>query len=707
MASIKNPGSDADPIDDSNPAAPRPVLISGMHRSGTSLVASVLGHAGVDLGQDLLGADRGNRHGHFEDRGILQMHENLLHSVGQGLFPTRFDVLPHPGEEERRTVESLVADRHGPFGFKDPRLCLFLDFWHETLPDARYVFLYRHPLDVVRSLIQRGSDLEILLDPSLGLEAWRLYNTSILQFVRRHPERCFLAEIYAATAALPQFVHSLSDKLDLPLSPANVESLFHPKDLVDSLATMENRQRLEATAPWACHLYDELCGAADLPVRRPAESPKVSEDSDGELSAVERQRLSGNLLRLLAEQAPGLIEQRQSACNAHLAEWHQLHFGLRRAEKEIHDRDRSLAETADRLQELTAHNQNLETLCHDTEQARHRLAESLHQAEEGLGQTQECLHETQKSLRETQDILHQTQESLRESQENLGQTQVSLRQAEERVEAEAGRAVEAETRLTDLGQVIRCFEEEREEIDTHVKNLEALRQDQAKQLDEFEGHLRAYQKALGEAEEQRDDLQEHVRKLQTRWTDREDALVTNFQDLEKALEESRENLRAFEKVREDQGQEIEELNDYLKTYQKALDGSQQERDEFEANGRRLGEDLARTEEKKGLLEAKVLELERALVESEEGHRTALDQIRTLDGIRQDHQKLLDEFAAHVQYLENELDRRLHSDTSHGDVALDAGSLDAGSLDTGGLDTGGLDAGGLDDTGSHQTAASQS
>ncbi len=52
-----------------NPPSPssRPVVIAGMHRSGTSLVASYLSSLGIGLGDRLLSADANNRHGYFED----------------------------------------------------------------------------------------------------------------------------------------------------------------------------------------------------------------------------------------------------------------------------------------------------------------------------------------------------------------------------------------------------------------------------------------------------------------------------------------------------------------------------------------------------------------------------------------------------------------------------------------------------------------
>jgi len=61
----------------------RQLVISGMHRSGTSLVASAFRAAGIDVGSDLLGADEGNPRGHFEDRDFVRLHEEMLVTTGE------------------------------------------------------------------------------------------------------------------------------------------------------------------------------------------------------------------------------------------------------------------------------------------------------------------------------------------------------------------------------------------------------------------------------------------------------------------------------------------------------------------------------------------------------------------------------------------------------------------------------------------------
>ncbi|HZY35534.1 MAG TPA: hypothetical protein VFE53_02735, partial [Mucilaginibacter sp.] len=54
------------------------LIIAGMHRSGTSVVSQWLKSCGLNVGEQLLGADIGNIEGHFEDIDFYRFHEDTL-----------------------------------------------------------------------------------------------------------------------------------------------------------------------------------------------------------------------------------------------------------------------------------------------------------------------------------------------------------------------------------------------------------------------------------------------------------------------------------------------------------------------------------------------------------------------------------------------------------------------------------------------------
>lgn len=199
--------------------AARPLLVGGMHRSGTSLTASLVASAGIDLGPELLGANASNPAGHFEDIGFQGFHERALAAQGlggEGYTATGRGRVPEALEAEAR---DLLAARMRPgvaWGWKEPRTTLYLDFWQERLPDARHLFVFRRPWEVADSLFRRG-DETFLLNPAFAFDVWTHYNRLILDFVQRHPERCVVLEISQVIADPIGTFAEVRTRLDVPL----------------------------------------------------------------------------------------------------------------------------------------------------------------------------------------------------------------------------------------------------------------------------------------------------------------------------------------------------------------------------------------------------------------------------------------------------------------------------------------------------------
>ena len=268
---------------------PRVLVITGMHRSGTSLMASLLQHAGVHVGDDLLGNEfPGNPRGHFEDRSFLDLHEDVLSARGLSSFVEPGTSLAPFEEPYQQRARELIAAReeHALWGWKDPRTTLFLDSWHALLPAPRYLLLYRHPLAVLASLIRRGVDAEVLYQPEVGLRVWLAYNQHLLDFHHRHREICFLCAVDAAVADLPAFCGRLAGQLQLTLRCEGVDALFHPDELRQVSIPAPGQACLEALEAEVAATYRQLQASADLPAPPAAASdPAASWEPLGQLCA--------------------------------------------------------------------------------------------------------------------------------------------------------------------------------------------------------------------------------------------------------------------------------------------------------------------------------------------------------------------------------------------------------------------------------------
>ncbi len=164
-----------------------PVCVSGMHRSGTSMVAKVLMDGGLYLGpgDDMMPPAPGNPEGFWENLRFVGVNDALLAQLGGA-----WDLPPDPpadwndpdlAEIHQAAVE-IVGSFAGnePWGWKDPRNCLTIPFWRSVTGPLRHVFVVRNPLEVARSLLNRNG-----FSPALSLSIWRQYTSRFLADTRR------------------------------------------------------------------------------------------------------------------------------------------------------------------------------------------------------------------------------------------------------------------------------------------------------------------------------------------------------------------------------------------------------------------------------------------------------------------------------------------------------------------------------------------
>jgi hypothetical protein len=161
-----------------------PLCIAGMHRSGTSMIASLLHECGLDLGpaEDLLPANPGNPEGYWESRPFLRLNDAILKALdGSWDQPPRLDDLswengPALGRL-RNQARKLARRFHGRelWGWKDPRNCLTLPLWRCTVPDLKVLICVRNPLAVAESLRARDG-----LPFADAFDLWLTYNQRVL-----------------------------------------------------------------------------------------------------------------------------------------------------------------------------------------------------------------------------------------------------------------------------------------------------------------------------------------------------------------------------------------------------------------------------------------------------------------------------------------------------------------------------------------------
>lgn len=250
------------PPDEASAAGPGPaVVIGGMHRSGTSLLASLFEGAGVSIGCRLLGDGNGNEAGHFEDIDFHDFHERAL--IGNGLPAEGFTSSAEPQIPEtlRAEAAALVAARRGAgglWGWKDPRTTLFLEFWAGMLAEARFVFVFRRPWEVVDSFFRRG-DPTFVYNPLLAVRVWLHYNRLILRFVASHPDRCLVRETTQVATAPRRVFAAIRRQFGVPVGEP--PERFRP-EMLSSDAEGRQAALVAASCPEAIEVYHQLCHEA-------------------------------------------------------------------------------------------------------------------------------------------------------------------------------------------------------------------------------------------------------------------------------------------------------------------------------------------------------------------------------------------------------------------------------------------------------------
>ena len=250
---------------------PSALVVAGMHRSGTSLVASLVAGAGVSMGTRLLAAGRGNARGHFEDLDFQEFHQKALRANGlhgDGIVPSGQPAVPEGLEPRARELIAARRATGKPWGWKDPRTLLFLDFWNEVVPEASWLLVFRSPWEVADSLYRR-LDETTTSEPLLAIHAWMHANRLLLDFARRHPGRCLVRELGQVTAEPERTFAAIRDHLGVPLGKP--PACFDPALLGgDRVASEEQAELVRTLLPEADALYHDLRREAGSAVPLPA-----------------------------------------------------------------------------------------------------------------------------------------------------------------------------------------------------------------------------------------------------------------------------------------------------------------------------------------------------------------------------------------------------------------------------------------------------
>ena len=267
-----------------------PVIVMGMHKSGTTLVAEMLHRAGTPM--VLPGVDPDYDSGTRYERRITQIINMKILGARDGTrylpalmpiwewpqnpFPTEF--LPQ--------IEAEIGDEN--WGFKDPRTTVTYPTWAQQFPEGARFYVYRSHREFLRRCFKKsGAKSRRLWRARREFNAWFGYNDCILRNfaldAAAHRPRVVLR--YEELMRAPELVERAAQLTGVPLFDARNFDMRRtvgeraPASMLEKLylmaAEVGNRARLKT-------LYEKLAQirlAPTLIEESPIEQSPIEESS--------------------------------------------------------------------------------------------------------------------------------------------------------------------------------------------------------------------------------------------------------------------------------------------------------------------------------------------------------------------------------------------------------------------------------------------
>jgi O-antigen biosynthesis protein len=425
-----------------NDSKPSVFIVTGMHRSGTSLTASLFQKVGVDIGKQLVGPAVGNVKGHFENVDFVEFHKSVLRSHGIDELGCTFEqTIPVAAEyveiAKRAIAQNQQTDNH--WGWKDPRTALFWDFWLNLLPTANFICVYRSPWEVVDSLYRRGTDVSLLQNPEMAVKMWIHYNQKVLELSERFPDRCLLANVYPIGNTPEFFIDRVNDKFNVNLGAIPADN-FEESLLVNDIVKSHRPSLIEQYFPEALELYQVLeTQAGNLGSESNSASDKIIHFPASSVGPFE------DWLKIR------LLEKQQKTSNSEIKQWqeefHQAQAKVLGLEAELGETQVQLAGKESNFQEALAKLLGLET---ELGQTQAQLAGQESQFQEALAKVLKLeteLGQTQVQLAGKESQFQTALAKVLELEAELGQTQVQLAGKESQFQTALAKVLELEAEL--------------------------------------------------------------------------------------------------------------------------------------------------------------------------------------------------------------------------------------------------------------------
>jgi len=133
-----------------------PIFVTGIPRSGTTMIAKVINHCNVFAGE---GAT--TKKCMFENininRKLVRPYMERMGTDPRGQYPLpKTEDLSIPMDWRKRVENLIIADGYieGPWMYKDTKMGLIWPVWNRSFPNAKWIIVRRRTGDVIQSCLK-------------------------------------------------------------------------------------------------------------------------------------------------------------------------------------------------------------------------------------------------------------------------------------------------------------------------------------------------------------------------------------------------------------------------------------------------------------------------------------------------------------------------------------------------------------------------
>ncbi len=492
-----------------NTANQKVILISGMHRSGTSVLAAGVQYA-LDVNMQAVDDHKGedNPKGYFENIEIVDLNEKILRYLGSSwdsLFygkaidfsESRFDSFC----QEALHILNKYYGNCRCWGVKDPRFSVLLPFWgnviHQFGSKLFHVIALRHPLEVAFSQKIRheqfpefhvcGEDLQYTLN------LWFWYNLRLLKtlpddnniiveykkLLADPPHEMQrigrLIDVEVDPEGLREYQHSFLEKqlrhhdIDESETEPFLDDYGHVFELYSRMKQHANKDRLplkearrlldgmpddHLLQSWAAPIYSYVNTVKSQMSELQAQAQTLEEQkADIGNQLIEAKSESQELINALSlhKQTVTDLELKCVQQEKSLGESSSLLLALQQKvaalESDVSQKDQSLQEAASSLSALEQKVTDLEEVISQKDRSLQEAAASLSALEQKVTDLEEVISQKDRSLQEAAASLSVLEQKVTDLEEVISQKDRSLQEAAASLSA-------LEQKVTDLEEVI-------------------------------------------------------------------------------------------------------------------------------------------------------------------------------------------------------------------------------------------------------------